>query len=216
MIKSLEEIRCIKKAISITLQGFEYAQEIYDQMSTEKALAIELERFLKIKGDRHIAFSPIVACGIHSTYPHHEPREIKLNKKYFLIDLGSKYCGYCADLTRVFFWGKMPPLFNKIYSTVQKAHEKAFKSVKSGVSAKSVDKAARDVVEKAGLGKHFVHGTGHGVGLSVHEPPFLNRYNEERLEEGMVLTLEPAIYLPGKFGVRIEDMVCVKEKGEWL
>jgi Xaa-Pro aminopeptidase len=184
---------------------------------TEKDLSIETEKFLKLQADNRLAFPPVVATGQNTALPHHIPTETKLNKNFFLIDLGSMHCGYCADLTRVFFWGKISSLFKKIYDAVRLSHDSAIDKIKAGVKANEVDKAAREIIEKKGWGKYFGHGLGHGIGLAVHELPYLNRKNEEILKEGMVVTVEPAIYIKGKFGVRIENMVLVKEtKGEIL
>ena len=120
-------------------------------------------------------------------------------------------------MTRVFFWGKMPPFFRSIYELVKKAQDYSIKKIKDGASACQVDRAAREYIEKKGYGRHFGHGVGHGIGLSVHERPFLSPKNETILKEGMVVTIEPAVYIPGKFGIRIEDMVLVKtRKGEVL
>ncbi|UCC95350.1 MAG: aminopeptidase P family protein [Candidatus Omnitrophota bacterium] len=212
-IKTPEELSLIKKSIAISREAFEYILQIHDQASTEKDLSIEVEKFLRLKGDSQIAFSPIVASGKNSAFPHYLPQEVCLDRQFFLIDLGSKYCGYCADLTRVFFWGKMPPLFRTIYDTVKRAHNRSIKIIREGIKAKDVDRCARQIVERAGWGKFFGHGLGHGVGLAVHELPFLNHKSEEVLKEGMIITIEPAIYIPGKFGIRIEDMVLVTSKG---
>jgi Xaa-Pro aminopeptidase len=216
-IKTPQEIACIRKSIAITLQALQFTQEIASEKFTEKGLSIEIEKFLRLKGDNQIAFPIIVASGKNSAFAHHICSQAKLNHKFFLIDLGAKYYGYCADLTRVFFWGKMPFLFRKIYDIVLKAKDLGIKSIKDGVAAKKVDLAAREYIEKSGFAKYFGHGLGHGVGLAVHEAPFINSKNEEILKEGMVITVEPAIYLNGKFGVRLEDMVLVKSnKGEIL
>ena len=215
MYKSLSEIASLRKSASISKQAFEFAGEIYEAAMTEKDLGIEVERFLRLKGDNQLAFSPIVACGANSAFPHHQPGHDKIGRKSFLIDLGSKYCGYCADLTRVYFEGKMSLLFRKIYDVVRKAQELGIRKIRDGASAFEVDKAARSYIEKCGWGKYFGHGLGHGVGLAVHEPPFLSSKSREILKENMVVTVEPAVYLPGKFGVRVEDMVLVRHrKGE--
>ena len=216
-IKKSWEISLIRKSTAASLEAFDFIGQIYDPRKREKDLQIEIERFLRLKADNEIAFSPIVAGGKNSCFPHHRSSSDKLNRKMCLIDLGSKHYGYCADLTRVFFWGKMHPYFKRIYNIVLKAKSLSIKKIKDGVRACDVDKAARDFIEKHGYGKCFTHGVGHGIGLSVHEPPFLNRFNTQRLKEGMVVTIEPAVYLNGKFGIRIEDMVLVrKNKAEIL
>jgi Xaa-Pro aminopeptidase len=212
-IKSAKEISLIRKAVEVSQEAFDFVREIYDQIATEKDLSIEIEKFLRLKGDNSIAFPPIVASGKNTAYPHYLASEEGLNNRLFLVDLGAKYQGYCADLTRVFFWGKMPNLFRKVYDIVKKAADAGIKKVKEGVKISEVDRAARDVIEKQGYGKYFGHGTGHGIGLSVHESPYINSRNENILKQGMVLTIEPAVYIEGKFGIRIEDMVLVKKHG---
>lgn len=216
-VKTEEEINLIKKSAAISYTAFEYVREICDKTLSEKDLSIELERFLRIKGDNQIAFPVIIASGKNSSLPHHIPSDTKLNKNLCLIDLGSKYHGYCADLTRVFFWGKIPLSIAKIFDILFKAQEISIKKIKPGVKAGEIDKAARKFIDKQGFGKNFIHGLGHGVGLNVHELPHIAPYNDQILKEGMVVTIEPAIYIRNKLGIRIEDMVLVKEeKGEIL
>lgn len=217
MIKTKEQIKLIKKSVSISAETFEYINEIFTPEMTEKDLTIEIERFLRIKGDNDIAFNTIVASGKNSVFPHHQPTSEQIGKNHCLIDLGSKYKGYCADLTRLFFCSKMPNLFKKIYNTVKKAQDLSINKIKDGVTAGEIDKAARDYITKQGLGKYFIHGLGHGVGLSVHEPPYIQPNNKQVLKEGMVITIEPGIYFKNIFGIRLEDMVLVKRtKGEIL
>ncbi|MBU0897230.1 MAG: Xaa-Pro peptidase family protein [Candidatus Omnitrophica bacterium] len=211
-VKTKYEISLIKKSVKISGQAFEFIREIYSETMSEKDISIEVEKFLKLKGDSELAFPPIVATGESTAFPHHFPGEKKINGNFFLIDLGSKYCGYCSDLTRVFSGSKMPSLFKKIYDIVRSAQDLAIKKIKEGIKAKEIDRQARAFIEKKGWGKYFGHGLGHGVGLSVHEPPYLNHKNDEVLKEGMVLTIEPAIYIKGKFGIRLEDMVLVKKE----
>ncbi|MCM8773511.1 MAG: Xaa-Pro peptidase family protein [Candidatus Omnitrophica bacterium] len=217
-IKEESEIILINKAIKISLEGFKFIEEIVVEKMTEKDLLVELERFLKIKGDYDLAFSPIIAFGKNTSLPHHIPEETKLkNNKLFLVDLGAKYQRYCADLTRVFFWGKMPNYLKKIYDIIRKSKDLAIRKIKEGVRAKDVDKTAREFIENKGFGKYFGHGLGHGLGMAVHEEPYLNPHSKTILKEGMVITIEPAVYIPGKFGIRLEDIVLVKSnKGETL
>ncbi len=213
-VKTRREIAFIKKAVSITLEGFKFAKELLDPAITEKKLALELERFLRIKGDNEVAFSPVIGFGENSAFPHHLPNyEILGEKKMIIIDLGAKYYGYCADLTRVFFLDKMPLYLRKIYDIVRGAKDLVLKKIKPGLKAKEIDKIARQFIEEKGKGKNFGHGLGHGVGLCVHEKPFLNPQSEEIIKENMVLTIEPAIYLPHQIGIRLESMVVVTSKG---
>lgn len=211
-IKDSKEIKLIKKAALYSSETFEYIQEIFNQQMSEKSLGVEIERFLRLRADDEIAFPPVVASGKNTFYAHHSPGEDKI-KNFFLVDLGAKYHGYCADLTRVFFWGKMPSLFGKIYKTVKKAQIVAINKIKEGKKASEIDRAGRDVIEKQGFGKYFCHGLGHGVGLEVHELPYLNPNSDETLKEGMVLTIEPGVYYKNLFGIRLESMVIVKSNG---
>ncbi|MBD3245878.1 MAG: M24 family metallopeptidase [Candidatus Omnitrophica bacterium] len=216
MRKSKSEISAIRKAAEITEEAVRYADDIRADMKSEKELQIEIERFLRLKGDNSPAFPVIVASGRRSAFPHHLSSD-EILEHPLLIDLGARFGGYCADLTRNFFSDKMPRSWRKIYDIVRGAQEKAFRSIRPGIAASEVDRRAREWIEKKGYGKYFNHGTGHGVGLEVHEPPALSPRGQDLLEEGMVITLEPGIYLPGRFGIRIEDMVVVRgRKGEYL
>ena len=217
MIKTKSEISLMTKSIQISKEAFEFAREIFNENMSEKDLSIEVERYLRLKGDNEIAFRSIVARGKNTVFPHHPPGNGKIGKEIFLIDLGSKYYGYCADLTRMFFEGKIPPLFKKIYDTVCRARDASIRKIREGVTAEEVDKAAREIIDKKGWGKYFGHGVGHGIGLSVHEPPLLRPGNNTVLKAGMVVTIEPAVYFKDSFGARVEDMVLVKKrKGEIL
>jgi len=217
MIKDREELSLIKKSGQISQEAFSFIREAFDPGMTEKDLSVEIEKFLRLKADNDLAFSPIVASGKNSVFCHHPAQDTVIGAKNLLIDLGSRYYGYCADLTRVFFWGKMPFLFKKILGIVKKAQELGIKKIKDGARACEVDKAARDFIDKKGYGKYFGHGLGHGLGLNVHELPVVGPKSNETLKQGMVITVEPAIYLTNKFGIRIEDMVLVKKnKGEIL
>ncbi|MCK4912583.1 MAG: aminopeptidase P family protein [Candidatus Omnitrophica bacterium] len=217
MIKERGEISAIKKSIQTSNQAFEFAKEIIHPLMSEKTLSIEIERFLRLKGDLEIAFPSIVASGTNTAFPHHLPGNKNLNNEVTLIDLGSKHYGYCADLTRVFFWGKMPTLLRRIYDIIRKAQSESIKKIRDGVKASEVDKIARQIIDKKGWGKYFGHGLGHGIGLCVHESPMIGPNCDQILKEGMIITIEPAIYLTNKFGIRLEEMVLVKKgKGEVL
>ena len=211
-VKNSTEIENIKKAAKITEQAFDFAKEIISEDWTEKDLSIELRRFIEIKGDIKAAFDPIVAYEENSYKPHHIPCDTRAGKNRFvLIDLGAKYRGYCADLTKILILDKMPLQIKKIYDIVKTAKSRSIKKIRAGAVIKNVDKAAREYIDKKGYGKYFRHGLGHGVGLNVHEKPFIHPKNEETLKENMVITVEPAIYIPGKFGIRLEDLAVVKK-----
>ena len=216
-VKTPDEVKTVRKAVDITRQALEFVGQIRSSAMTEKTVYLELEKFLKVKGDISMAFEPIVACGVNSARPHHQANDTRIGDSHLLIDTGARYQGYCADLTRVFFGSKMPRLFQKTYDTILKAQESAIALIKAGIPASQVDAAARVCIEDKGWGKNFGHGTGHGIGLSVHEYPAINARSTHILEEGMIVTVEPAVYFTGKFGLRVESMILVTaNKGEVL
>ena len=155
-----------------------------------------------------------MASGPNSAYPHHITSERKLKENEpVLVDLGVDYGGYKSDLTRVFFLGKIDTLTRKVYAIVRQAQEQALQGIEPGKTCSEIDNLARGFIENKGFGGYFGHGLGHGVGLEIHEEPHLGKKQDLRLEPGMVFTVEPAVYLPGKFGIRLEDMVLVTKKG---
>lgn len=213
-VKSALEIRLMRRALNISLQAFDFLSEIDLAGRTEKSIRIVLEAFLKNNADLELAFDPIVAADKNIPMPHYSKCSSIVNdRSVILIDQGCKIDGYCSDLTRMFSGQEVPLLFSKIADTVTKAREKAIKVIKPGIRASVVDKAARDIIEKAGYGKYFVHSTGHGIGLDVHEYPSLSPNSDTILEPGMVVTVEPGVYLPDKFGFREENMVLVTQNG---
>ena len=216
-IKSDIEIQKIKKATEINIEAFRYAKKIIRKGLTEKEIARILEDFIKKKGAKP-SFETIVAGGKNSAFPHHISSDYRLKKtELVLIDMGVDYQGYKSDLTRVFFLGKIPHIIRKIQDIVLKAQKLALETLTSKVSISKIDKTARDYIKKNGYVKFFGHALGHGIGLEVHEEPYISLKNKNVIKNGMVFTLEPAIYLPGKFGIRIEDMVWFnKDKAEVL
>jgi len=213
-IKSPEELTKIKKALKITALAFEFIKGFIHPGLSEAEVAAELERFIRYQGARGSSFDIIVAYGPNSVYPHHNPTAKKLGSTgNVLVDLGVDYLGYKSDLTRVLFLGKINILARRVYALVARAQEIAIKMVKPGVSIGSIDAASRKYITSKGYGNNFIHSLGHGVGLDIHESPNIHSKNEDLLKEGMVFTVEPAIYLPGKFGIRIEDMVLVTKNG---
>jgi Xaa-Pro aminopeptidase len=164
-----------------------------------------------------MSFETIVASGARSARPHGRATQAKLPSRGFVtLDFGVILNGYCSDMTRTVHVGGASREERAAYDAVLAAQETAVGAVKAGVTCGDVDKAARDVLEKAGLGRFFTHSTGHGVGLEIHEQPRIATGQEMRLEAGMVVTIEPGVYLPGKFGIRIEDMVAVTKTGHWI
>jgi Xaa-Pro aminopeptidase len=215
MVKDPGEVSLIKKSISITQDALKYAKRILKPGIKELELAAEIERYIRFKGAVNTSFDIIVASGPHSALPHARKTERRIrNNEPVLIDMGVEYNGYKSDLTRVFFLGKMDTLFRKIYSLVQTAQQKAKNAIRPGVSIGYIDRVARQHIAQKGFAKNFKHSLGHGIGLETHELPKIASKNKKRLMPGMVFTLEPGIYLDGRFGVRIEDMVLVTEKGK--
>jgi len=214
LIKTPEEIELLKQAIRITLEAFRFAKAILRPGMKELHLAAEIERFIRLKGASGASFDIIAASGPHSSLPHAQKtnREIRRGEP-LLIDMGVDYKGYKSDLTRVFFLGKMDTLFKRVHSVVKTAQEKAIKQIRPGVPIETIDRQARAHIQQQGFGEQFKHSLGHGIGVEVHEQPTIAPRNQTRLREGMVFTIEPAIYLDGKFGVRLEETVLVTKKG---
>lgn len=225
IIKSDDEIKLLKKAAQLGRDGFDnFAKYIkkFGEKKSEKELFFENYKAMSQKAKYNISFEAIVAINENAAKPHALPTNKKLNKNdLLLVDAGIKYKRYCSDRTCTSvadfdnFTFKREQKFNnkkhqKIYDIVLKAQEKAIKEARAGMRALEVDKIARDYIDKAGYGKYFVHSTGHGVGLDIHEFPNINTKNELIIEENMVFTIEPGIYLPDEFGVRIEDTVVIQ------
>ncbi len=213
-IKSQSELKAIKKAIVIAEKSFlESIKQIKAGMS-ERKLAALLEYKMKTNGAEKSAFDIIVACGKNAAKPHAETSNAKLKPNQpIVIDFGARYKGYCSDLTRTIWLGKMPERFKRLYGICLDAQLAAIAAVRAGIEVAEVDKQARDIIESAGYGKYFNHSVGHGIGLEVHEGPVLSQRIKQKLEAGMVITVEPGIYIPGKGGIRIEDNVLVTEQG---
>ncbi|MEK7772879.1 MAG: aminopeptidase P family protein, partial [Deltaproteobacteria bacterium] len=208
------EIDRIKDSARLLDSGYEEALTLLCPGVTEKAAALEIETRLKKAGADAMAFDTIVASGFRGALPHGRASVKKIKKGEFVVlDMGVLLNGYNSDETRTFCVGRPPLKLREIYDVVRGAQELALEKVKPGVSAKEVDFAARAHIEKKGYGGRFGHGTGHGVGLNVHEPPTIGPLSKEVLEEGMVITVEPGIYIPDLGGVRIEDMALVVRGG---
>jgi len=208
MRKNEQELAMINEAVEITKQVLENALQTLQPGMSELDVRRSIDAQLFLAGADATAFPSIVAFDEHSALPHHQPTDKTLaNNTAVLIDCGAKVRGYCADMTRTIWFGTTPdPEFVKIKTVVEKAFAAAQTATKQKKpTAKSIDDAARSVIVKSGYGPQFIHTTGHGLGLSIHEPPSLNTRSEQVLEPGMVFTIEPGIYLPGKFGVRWEE-----------
>ncbi|MCX5697661.1 MAG: aminopeptidase P family protein [Candidatus Omnitrophica bacterium] len=212
--KNANELARIKKAVGITVAAFRYAEKILKPGIRELEVAAEVERFIRYQGALCAAFDIIVASGPNSSYPHHITSHRKLrNNEPVLIDMGVDYEGYKSDLTRTFFLGRITPLYRRVYAIVLQANQLAIESLKIRARASEIDNVARGFIAGHGFGEFFGHTLGHGVGLEVHEAPRISGKDSAPLTSGMVFTIEPGIYLPGKFGVRIEDMIFLTEKG---
>lgn len=214
MIKDEEEIDRISKACRITTTSQQLCFDRLREGQNETEVAFILENLFHQFGSPKVAFETIIAFEENASFPHHVCGEKKLAKNStVLMDLGCVIGGYRSDLTRTAFFGKISPKFCKVYNIVKKAQAEGMAAVREGVTAGKVDFICREAIRKSGYGDYFIHGTGHGVGIDIHEPPRLGIKSKEILKEGMVVTVEPGIYLPGEFGVRIEDTVLVKKKG---
>jgi len=212
--KDAGEIEKIRQATQITIKAYSYIQNFLKPGIKEIEVAAEIERFIRIEGATCASFDIIVASGPNSAKPHHQTSERKLKAaEAVLIDMGVEYQAYKSDLTRVFFIGKINTLIKRIYEIVRASGAAAIETIKPGVAISSIDKAARQFISKKGCGRYFIHSLGHGVGLEVHEAPFISDKVEQVLMPGQVFTIEPGIYLPGKFGIRIEDTVLITKKG---
>lgn len=213
IIKTKEEIKNVKKACDIVSDVFETIKKKVVSGMTELDIHFKIEEeFAK----RHVtqSFKTIVASGPNSANPHHISGNRKIQKNdIILIDMGCIYNGYCSDLTRTFFVGKGTKFQKKIWNIVKQSHDKALINVKENIKASKIDLFARNIIKQEGYDKNFIHTTGHGVGLDIHETPTIGQKSKDVLKEGMIITIEPGIYLEKKFGVRIEDTVLVTKNG---
>ncbi len=213
-VKNSFELDCIRKAQKIAESAFSYILNFIKDGVTETQTALELDFFMLKNGAEALSFDTIVVSGKNSSLPHGVPSEKKIQKGDFItMDFGAVYGGYHSDMTRTVVLGEPSKEQITVYETVLKAQKASLSILKHGVSGVNADKAARDIIECAGYGKHFGHGTGHSVGLEIHENPSLSPRSEHTLSAGNIVTVEPGIYLPQKFGVRIEDMAAITKDG---
>lgn len=214
-VKDADEIQEIRTAIRQAEQGFQLLRAMLKPEMTEREAANELEHAMRRFGALRAAFEPIVGVGPQSALPHGRPGNVQLSEANFvLFDWGAVSAhGYHSDLTRVIPTGKLPPKLEKVYRVVLNAQEAAIAAIRPGRPAVEVDAIARKVIEDAGFGKFFGHGLGHGIGLQIHEEPRMSPISRDVFRPGMVVTVEPGIYLPGIGGVRIEDDVLVTREG---
>ncbi len=212
-IKTVAELKVMRQAIKLNLEIYHRVQGFLKVGMTEKEILNRLERFIQVKGVG-FSFAPIIASGPNACFPHAKVSDRKLkNNESVLIDVGVDINGYKSDLTRIFFLGRIPPLLINICNIVKEAQQRAIAKIRAGARACDVDAQARNYLDNQKLGKFFGHSLGHGVGLEIHEAPRLSSQSKAVLEAGHVVTVEPAVYIPGRFGIRVEDMVLVKEDG---
>ena len=221
-IKSKEEIKLITKSQRINEKVLSVINKIVQQWCkkkqssplTELNLAWKIKKLAHEYGAEDISFEPIVAFGKNSAIPHHLSGNTKLKKgNIILIDMGVKYKGYCSDMTRIIFTSPPTKLQQEIYNTVLKAQTTAIKNIKAGITGKKADSISRKIIKEAGYSEYYQHSGGHGIGLDIHESPSLSENYTKTLKKNSIITVEPGIYLPGKFGIRIEDMILITKKG---
>lgn len=214
-VKDDNEIDLVRKSIGVAEEAFEAIRGEIKVGQTENYLAGLLVFELRSRGASDSSFPVIVAAGANSSLPHYRPQETLVQRDHpLLIDWGAMYKGYCSDLTRTLLLGRVSPRIKKIYQVVLEAQLAAISFLRPGVTTLQADRVARDIIEKAGFGKEFGHGLGHGIGREIHELPILRKTGgEEELRPGMIVTVEPGIYLPGEGGVRIEDDVLITHSG---
>ena len=213
-VKDPQELLLLRRAIDIASDAYSQATDRLKEGVVEREVALEMESTMKRNGAEAIGFDIIIASGRRSALPHGKAGDKRIEKGDFvLIDFGSGFRGYHSDQTRTVVCGSPSPEQQKIYGIVKEAHDRAVEKVRPGIPIGEVDGAARDTIRNHGYGEYFGHGTGHGIGLAVHEDPTVNGENKGLLQEGMVFTIEPGIYIPDWGGVRIEDMVLVTPHG---
>jgi Xaa-Pro aminopeptidase len=213
-IKDADEIAKMRAAAALGCRLFEGILSAIEPGTRESAVAAELEHAARLAGAEAMSFPTIVASGVRSALPHGRATEARLPRRGFVtLDFGVVLDGYCSDMTRTVHLGRASAAEREVYDAVLEAQQAGVAAMRAGVTAGDVDEAARSVLRRTKLDQWFTHSTGHGVGLEIHEGPRLAAKQKQRLESGMVVTIEPGVYMPGRFGVRIEDMVLVTATG---
>jgi Xaa-Pro aminopeptidase len=214
-VKDDHEIDLIRKSVGIAEEAFEAIRAEIKVGITENYLAGLMVFEMRSRGASDSSFPVIIAAGANSSLPHYRPSETLLaNDQFLLIDWGAIYKGYCSDLTRTLVLGRVSPKLKEIYKICLEAQLAAISFLRPGVTTQQADKTARQIIDKAGYKEQFGHGLGHGIGREIHELPTMRRIGgEEELRPGMIVTVEPGIYLPGQGGVRIEDDVLITHSG---
>ncbi|MBR6229273.1 MAG: aminopeptidase P family protein [Eubacterium sp.] len=207
---SADELGVVGKQVS----GYHEATPLIPENTTEKQVAARLEFYLKDEGGEALSFETIAACGLHGAMPHAVPTDRKLQKGELLtLDFGCVYQGYCSDMTRTVAVGDPAEELKAIYRLVKEAQETALAGIRPGMTGREIDALARDVIREQGHGKHFGHSLGHSVGLKIHEKPGFSSKEKTVIRPGMVVSVEPGVYVEGLGGVRIEDLIVVTEDG---
>lgn len=213
-IKSPEEQELMREASALNDQATLALIKLVADGLPESEMVSELAGIYQRLGCQGFSFEPIIAYGANGADPHHETNDDRPQPgDSVVIDIGSSYKGYCSDMTRTVFYGEPGEESRRVYETVRQAQEAAIKAVRPGVTFASIDRAARQVIEEAGYGEYFTHRTGHFIGREVHEAGDVSEFNQAQAQVGQIFSIEPGIYLPGKVGVRIEDLVLVTETG---
>jgi len=214
LCKDEEEIRLIRQSVRVNEQVFQLVYNTIEPGMSEREIALAIELTMHELGAERPAFETIVAFGENAARPHAVPSDRILRPgDLVLIDMGLVLEGYCSDMTRTFVAGRPDHCYLERLRVVRRAQQAGIKAIRAGISCREVDRAARRIMEEAGYGPAFGHGLGHGVGLAVHEGPSLSPRSRKKLRPGMVVTVEPGLYLPGWGGIRLENMVVVREEG---
>lgn len=215
-VKDAQEFEALRRSAALTDAAFGHLLQSIRPGMTEREAAWQIESYMRTHGASKVAFDLIVAAGPNGALPHARPSDRPMQAgEPIVVDVGCELDGYCSDLTRTICLGQPSPKYMEVWAIVRRAQEAAESGIRAGMSGVQADALGRDVIAAAGYGEFFGHGLGHGVGLAVHEAPRASRLApaDETFEPGMVLTVEPGIYLPGEFGVRIEDLVVIREDG---
>lgn len=214
MKKDQKEVKLMKEASFKNDAALEQILPFFSPERTEKNMIQELFKLYEALGTDGPSFSPIIAFGPNGADPHHEPDQSILQEgDSIIIDIGCVKSSYCSDMTRTVFYKTASPKAREVYAIVKEANERAIATIKPGVSFSDIDKAARSLIEEKGYGEFFTHRTGHSIGIDVHEHGDVSGTNTDKVAPGMIFSIEPGIYLPGEFGVRIEDLVLVTDEG---
>jgi len=214
VIKDESEIENLRKAAKLADEVMGETIDYTYPGITEKDIKKKIEELFMQKGADGLSFEPIIASGPNSSMPHYcEDSRVIQEKDIIILDLGCKYKGYCSDISRTVFVGGITDEEKKVYEIILQANKAGEETAKQGVKAEDVDKASRDIINSEGFGQYFLNRTGHGIGISVHEAPYIRTSNKQILEKGMAFSVEPGIYMQNKFGIRIEDIVVIGTNG---